>query len=255
MQPTLAAIRRYPVKGLSAQELSAVALTAGAPLPFDRRYALLSGPATLDGCHDPGEWRPKSDFLTLARHEKLAALATEFDEDTQMLVVHRAGRPVSRGRLDQPMGRMLLEQFFAAYMAGSAPGAPKIAEAEAAFGDRRDPLVSLLNLASVRDIEERVAKRPVDPGRFRSNLWLDGVAPWAERDWIGRPLLVGTARLEVVDVTRRCAATEVDPLTGARDFNVLKTLQGSYGHTECGVYARVIEGGRIAVGDPVTLPG
>ncbi|HEY0837537.1 MAG TPA: MOSC domain-containing protein [Azospirillum sp.] len=255
MPITIAKIFRYPVKGLTAEDLPAADLAAGRTLPGDRRYALLHGAATLEAGHHEEGWRPKSDFLQLARHEKLAALETEFDEDTQTLVVYRGGRPVTRGRLDQPMGRMLIEQFFAAYMAGAAPGAPRLAEArDFAYTDKETAFVSLLNLASVHDIE-RVAKQPVDPARFRGNLWLDGLAPWEERNWIGRTLRVGAARLEIAEPIGRCVATEVNPGTGARDLNVLRTLRDGFGHTQCGVYARVVDGGRIAVGDPVTLAG
>ncbi|WP_029010676.1 MOSC domain-containing protein [Azospirillum halopraeferens] len=251
MPCTLAKIVRYPVKGLSAQDLPETVLEPGHPLPGDRRYALLHGPASLDMDHEG--WRPKSDFLTLMRHEKLAALDTEFDEATQTLVVFRGGKPVARGRLDQPTGRMLLEQFFAAYMAGASPGAPKLVEAKgSAFTDAEEPLVSLLNLASARDLE-RVTKQPVHPGRFRANLWLDGLEPWEMRHWIGRSLTIGAARLEVRSTIPRCAATEVNPDTGARDMGVLQALQRGYGHVQCGVYARVVEGGRVAPGDPVTL--
>ena len=251
MSCTLAKIVRYPVKGLSAQELPEVRLEPGGTLPGDRRYALLHGPAALDMDHEG--WRPKSDFLTLVRHEKLAALDTEFDEATQALVVYRGGKPVARGRLDQPTGRMLLEQFFAAYMAGAAPGAPKLVEARGcAFTDTEAPTVSLLNLASARDLE-RVTKQPVHPGRFRANFWLDGLEPWEMRHWIGRSLTIGDTRLEVRSTIPRCAATEVNPDTGARDMGVLQALQRGYGHVQCGVYAQVVEGGRDAVGDPDTL--
>jgi MOSC domain-containing protein YiiM len=33
----------------------------------------------------------------------------------------------------------------------------------------------------------------------------------------------------------------------------VQTLKRGYGHTQCGVYARVVEGGRIAQGDPVII--
>jgi uncharacterized protein YcbX len=251
---TVATIRRYPVKGLSAEELPAVDLTAGQTLPFDRAYALLHGPAA-EVEHEG--WRPKSEFFTLVRNEKLAALETGFEEATQTLIIRRNGRQVARGRLDQPMGRMLIEQFFAAYMAGAAPGAPKIAEARGfAFTDTEAPLVSLLNLASVHDIE-RVTKEPVDPGRFRANLWLGGLPPWAEREWIGHTLTIGGATLEVVKPIGRCAAIDVapsgSPEGGSRELNLLQALRRGFGHTQCGVYAHVVTGGRVAVGDAVDL--
>ena len=49
----------------------------------------------------------------------------------------------------------------------------------------------------------------------------------------------------------RCAATEVDPDTGIRDLAIPRTIMETYGHTDCGVYAEVIEGGEIAVGDAI----
>lgn len=252
MTATVAAIRRYPVKGLSGQDLPAVDLVSGQPVPFDRRFGILHGPAALDAGFEG--WRPNDDFFTLDRNEKLALLDTEFDEATQSLIIRRGGKPVSRGRLDQPMGRMLVEQFFAAYLAGAAPGAPKLAEAKGcAYTDREEAAVSILNLASVRDLEERVAKQPVDPRRFRANLVIDGLEPWVERQWIGAILRIGGATLRVCDHKDTRPSSEVNPATGARDLNTLPILERGYGHTQCGVYARVVEGGRVALGDPVTL--
>ena len=50
---------------------------------------------------------------------------------------------------------------------------------------------------------------------------------------------------------QRCAATEVDPDTGIRDVAVPRTLMDNFGHADCGIYAEVIAGGEIAVGDEI----
>jgi uncharacterized protein YcbX len=47
----------------------------------------------------------------------------------------------------------------------------------------------------------------------------------------------------------RCAATNIDPATGARDLTIPKTLQQTFGHADCGIYAEVIAAGDIAIGD------
>jgi uncharacterized protein YcbX len=251
MDAVIAHLRRYPVKGLSGEDMPAVELEPGKALPMDRRYALLHGAAT----HDPGHqgWRPKTDFLTLARHEKLAALDTAFDEATQTLIIRRGGRPVMHGRIDQPVGRSLIEQFFAAYMAGAALGMPRLIDAgEGAFTDSEEPVVAILNLASVHDLE-RVVKEPVDPRRFRANILLDRMSAWQERGWIGRTIQVGTARLEVIKPIDRCQAIEVDPVTGRRDLNLMAAMRRGYGRLDCGVFARVTQPGRVAVGDPVIV--
>ncbi|SMF84456.1 hypothetical protein SAMN02982917_5778 [Azospirillum oryzae] len=251
MNATLTAIRRYPVKGMSGQDLPATDLTAGQAIPLDRRYGLLHGPAALDT--ETEGWRLPSDFFTLDRTEKLAALQTEFDEATRALIIRRGGRQVSRGRLDQPMGRTLLEQFFAAYLAGIVPGMPRLIEAQhGAFGNSEEPSVTLLNLASLRDLEERIAKQPVDPRRMRANLLVDGIDPWAERNWIGRTLAVGGATLEVVEALDCTPGNDVNPDSGVADLSLPNILERGLGHSQILLRARVIGGGRIAMGDPVT---
>ncbi|PWC75957.1 MOSC domain-containing protein [Azospirillum sp. TSH64] len=251
MNATLTVIRRYPVKGMSGQDLPAIELTAGQAIPLDRRYGLLHGPAALDT--ETQGWRLPSDFFTLDRTEKLAVLQSEFDEATQALIIRRGGRQVSRGRLDQPMGRNLLEQFFAAYLAGIVPGMPRLIEAQqGGFGNSEEPSVTLLNLASLRDLEERIAKQPVDPRRLRANLLVDGIDPWAERSWVGRTLTVGTARLEVVEALDCTPGNDVNPDTGVADLSLPNIMERGYGHSQILLRARVTGGGRIAVGDPVT---
>ncbi len=85
-------------------------------------------------------------------------------------------------------------------------------------------------------------------------LYLDDVPPWEEFTWIGRELAVGGARLRVVERIERCAATNVDPETGARDRNLPLALRKGFGHADMGVYAEVVAGGDIAIGDPLHAP-
>jgi uncharacterized protein YcbX len=142
----------------------------------------------------------------------------------------------------------------AAYMKAELRGAPKIVSAPGhSFSDMAAKCVSLVNLASVRELE-RAAGRTVDPLRFRANVYVEGLAPWAELGWMDREIGIGPARLKVFASTTRCAATNVDPTTAARDMAIPATLQRTWGHQDFGIYARVIDGGRIAVGAPVIPP-
>jgi len=57
----------------------------------------------------------------------------------------------------------------------------------------------------------------------------------------------------VVKRITRCAAINVDPETAARDLEIPQTLMRRLGHNECGIYAEVIVGGSINVGDTIAV--
>jgi uncharacterized protein YcbX len=252
MPISVQALYRYPVKGLSAELLEQVDLRAGEAIPYDRRFAIAhGGDQRLDPANP--EWMPKRFFLQVMANEKLATLKTSFDPNTGMLSIHRNGRRVSCGQISQPTGRAVIEQFFAAYMGNQARGQPKLIECRGQpYSDTKQPFLSIINLASVRDLD-RVVGRSVDPMRFRSNILIDGLEPRHELEWVGKTLRIGAATLRVEEATSRCAATNVDPSSGARDLALPRSMQLAYGHTFCGVYARVVDGGRIARGDDVTI--
>jgi uncharacterized protein len=249
--PRVKTIYRYPVKGLSPEPLERVSVAPGCTLPFDRAYAIENG----GGRFDPNEPRhlPKINFLMLMRDERLAALQTKFDDSTKTLTVKRDGKQVARGQLTTPIGRQLIEQFLAAYMKGELRGAPKIVPAEGhSFSDVAAKCVHIVNLASVRDIE-RTLGRPVDPLRFRANLYIDGAEPWTEFRWLDHDIEIGSVRLSPFARTTRCEAINVDPITGARDMAIPAHLQRTWGHADLGIYARVATGGELAIDAPVTI--
>jgi len=252
MSVKLDEIRRYPVKGLNGEALDEIVLKPGEGLPHDRRFALAHAASQFD--RDNPDWMSKRNFLQLMRDERLALLDARFDSDTGILTIFRGGRQVARGDITQPLGRTLVEQFLQAFIPPGPRGNPHIVEAPGRMlSDVPDKYVSILNLASVKDIE-RVARNPVDPRRFRANLHLEGLPAWAEMSWVGKEIAIGDVRLEVVEITGRCAATEVSPDNGERDLHILKILQQGFGHTNCGIYARAVAGGRIEKGDTVTAP-
>ncbi len=111
-------------------------------------------------------------------------------------------------------------------------------------------MVSIINLGSVAAIENLVGL-PVHPLRFRANLYVSGWPAWHEFELLGQTLEIGDARLKVVKRIVRCAAVNVDPVTAARDLDIPPTLMRRLGHADCGIYAEVIVGGTIGVGDAI----
>jgi len=251
MTARLQSIYRYPVKGLSAAPMSSAVLSPGETLPDDRRFAIAHGSTKFDPAAP--QWLPKSNFLMLAKDEKLAQLETLFDSEDETLTILRNGKQVARAKLSDIMGRTLIGQFFAGFMGAADRGMPRLVEAGGhSFSDSPEKVLSLINLASVADLE-RVMREAIDPKRFRGNLYLEGLAPWVELTWVGRHLKIGEARLEVTAPIERCAATNVNPTTAERDMNIPLTLRKGFRHMHMGVYARVIEGGEIREGDGLEL--
>jgi len=243
------AIYRYPVKGLSPQALPRVSLRPGQTLPADRLYAVENGPCGFDPAAPA--YFPKQRFLMLMRNERLAALRTDYDEATHTLTIHWQGREAARGDLRTSEGRAAIERFLADYCADELRGRPKVLYGEGhSFSDVAKKVVSIINLASVAAVETAVGAA-VDPLRFRANVYVAGWPAWHEFDLLGRGLALGAARVKVVKRIVRCAATEVDPDTGMRDLQIPRTLQQTFGHGDCGVYAEVIGAGEIAAGDLV----
>jgi uncharacterized protein YcbX len=245
---TIDAIYRYPVKGLSAQPLARTTLAPGKTLPADRLYAIENGPTGFDPANP--EYFPKIRFMMLMRNERLASLHTDYDEANHTLTIQHEAREL-RADLRTKEGRLAVEAFFRRFMPDELRGPPKVLYGDNhSFSDVAKKVVSFINLASVAELEAKLGA-PVDPVRFRGNVYVRGWPAWREFDLIDKDIRIGSARLKVFKRIKRCAATEVDPSTGARDLAVVKGLMDSFGHTDCGIYAEVITGGDIARGDRI----
>jgi uncharacterized protein YcbX len=249
MNTCIASLQRYPVKGLSPEPLTSAVLTKGGYFPGDRLFAVENGPAGFDP--EIPEHQPKIKFLMLMRNESLARLRTRYEDETATLVVEEGGREAVRGDLSTREGRLAIEAFFRRFMPGELRGPPKVLAAPEGFRftDSRRGYVSLINLASVRELEN-VVGAPVDPLRFRGNIHLEGLDPWAEFGLVGEVLTASSGiRLKVTKRIERCAATNVDPATGIRDLQIPRSLMQAYGHFDCGIYAEVLTGGTLVTGD------
>ena len=258
MPPTIAAIYRYPVKGLSPERLDRVTLAVGSCLPEDRRFALAL-PSTRFDPADP-QWLPKTRFAMLMRDEKLAELDTAFDAASGELMIARGGAEALRARITEPHGRQEVSDFLVAFLGDAVEQPLRVVAAPGhAFADARkkpeattDQYVSLINLASIAALAAAVS-REIAPLRFRANLYFDGLPAWQELDWLGREIRVSAARLRVIAAITRCAATQVNPATAARDLDIPAALQRHFGHNLMGIYAEVSQGGTIAADDALAV--
>lgn len=247
-EAVLEGIFRYPVKGLSPEPLARVDLAVGRTLPGDRAYAIENGPSGFDPAAP--RYFPKTRFLMLMRDESLARLRTRYTDATGVLRIEMAEREVVRGDLRTAAGRASVEEFFAKYCASDLRGRPRVLHAEGfSFSDVAAKVVSIINLASLDALAKELGE-PIDPLRFRANLYVRGWPAWSEFDLLEHDIAIGaTARVKAVKRIVRCAATNVDPRTGQRNLAIPDGLRRAYGHADCGIYATVVAAGPIARGD------
>ncbi|MDP9138664.1 MAG: hypothetical protein M3N38_10895, partial [Pseudomonadota bacterium] len=182
----LAQIRRYPVKGFRGHDLGAATFESGRGIPFDRHLALLLPPLPDVANTDRGTL----PYLYLARNPELARCSVDWDGGEKFVfrfpdderVAIDTGSASDLDNLNRALARWFPREG----------GGPRIslARPDGGYWDFSDTGLSLINLATIREIA-RTAGRPIDPARFRGNLYLDGVAAWREFDLIGRRIGVG----------------------------------------------------------------
>jgi GntR family transcriptional regulator/MocR family aminotransferase len=243
---------RYPIKGLSAQPVRRERLVPGRPFPMDRVFALTRPDSSID--KDRPRWAKKGQFVMLMLDEGLAEVTTELDIDSLELTITRDGVELLRVNLGDRARHADVEAFFRR-LVPRLHGTPRLVHAgDGHFMDKPDNVISLINLATVRSLE-RMWGVAIDPMRFRANIYIDGVAPWEEFGWIGAELGMGSARLAVDRRNGRCAATNVNPVTGQRDLDLPGSLRAEFGHKDLGVYLVVRGGGEVSVGDEISVVG
>jgi uncharacterized protein YcbX len=242
---------RYPVKGLTPETLDTATLTPGRSIPWDRAFALAQGDAKFDPAHPA--WLAKTNFMCLMRNPGIAAIRASFDEPTHKL---NLWTPHGGALVESPFtieGRAVIGQYLSDFLGDAARGVPEFYYVpDHSFCDHQTQVISLIGLGSIHALEAAVGA-PRHPLRFRANLYITDIEPWAEFNWVGKTLAIGTARLLVTDRTIRCAATMVNPETAVRDANPIRELEQNFGHTDLGVFAEVTMPGSIQPGDIISV--
>jgi len=240
---TLAQIWRHPIKAHGVEALDAVGLIAGRTMPWDRAWAVTHDAARIDG----SEWAHCANFSRGAKAPSLMAISAVLDEASLSVTLTHPDRPPLRFMPDGDVSAFLT--WVAPLMPAERAQSARIVRVEGrGMTDTPFPSLSLLNLASLRELSARIGQ-DLSPLRFRGNFWVDGLPAWAEFDLIGKRLRLGEAEFLVRQRITRCLATGANPLTGQHDADTLGALQAGWGHRDFGIYAEVVKSGRVATGD------
>ncbi|MBT8460073.1 MAG: MOSC domain-containing protein [Boseongicola sp.] len=247
MTPSVSAILRHPLKSIGREALNEVALTEGRWLPFDRKWAVAHERSKLDG-----GWAKKINFLRGVAAPALMAVEAKLDTATKALTLTHPNLEAVTVHPDLADDADTLIEWLHDLWPIDLPSPTQVYRAEDSnLTDVSGAWISINSTSSLKALSHRSGAE-LSMHRFRGNIWIDDLQPWAEASWVGHHVRIGDAVLEVKDQITRCKATMANPETGQRDVDVLETLN-DLGHQEFGVYAEVIEGGTVALSASVEV--
>lgn len=244
------AIYRYPIKGFSGEALPGVTLTPHKTISGDRRFGVRHAASAFDQTHP--QWHKKREFLQLAHMAQLARVRTALDPATGVMHITADGTELFVGNVLTEAGRRSAETVLNVLIKDPRGPLQLVDAGTISLTDVEPPYLSVINLASVRALAD-TANAALDPIRFRGNIIVETDTPWAELEWPGRTLKIGSATLNVVRRIQRCVATSVNPITATRDVDLPTILQKTYGHMDFGVYVEVTGGGVITPGHELAV--
>ncbi|WP_425091659.1 MOSC domain-containing protein [Tropicimonas sp. S265A] len=247
MAGTITEIWRYPIKSHGSERLEQANLSPGQTLPGDRIWAVLHE-AAKDA---PDGWISCNNFTRVTKMPMLAAMRAVLSTDETRVTLTHPTRPDLE--LAPDTDEDLFLEWVRPLMDPSRAQPVRLVKAvDRGLTDSPEPTLSLNNLSSHRAVSQKIG-RELNTLRWRGNVWLDGLGPWEEFEWVGRKIKLGTAELDVVEPIGRCLATAANPETGRRDADTLGALMDGWNHQNFGVYAVVTKSGVISEGDTAQL--
>ena len=240
------ALWRHPIKGHGREALKTVDLTRGETMPWDRRWAVAHEAAKSDGT----AWAPCANFSRGSKVPALMAINARVNEAEGTVTLTHPERPELSFDPDRDTDAFL-DWVRPLMPAGRAQSTHIQRVPGRGMTDSDFPSISLCNMASHRAVEQKLGQN-LSINRWRGNIWFDGLPLWEEFDWPGRDIRIGETLLRVRERITRCLATTANPETGERDADTLGALR-AWEHQDFGVYAEVIEGGKIEIGNKVEV--
>ena len=110
--------------------------------------------------------------------------------------------------------------------------------------------ISLLNIQSIKDFEKK-SNNTIEPSIFRGNIYIDGVKPWAEREWLGKIITINNINFKVEKNIPRCVAINLKPKTDDNSVDLLQLLKKTYNHFDMGIFLTALDDGEISIGNSI----
>ncbi len=252
-QPSVTKIMCYSLKGFPGEPLEQTTLHTDLGIEHDRRFAIENG---TQARLEHNDWADCKNFMRLTVNPDLVFYHHYYDHKNRVLSLTNQHNITKKVNIDDSSDRLKFDNFLQEEFGEDKKRTLRLIEntkTSSAYWDFNDAPISIINTQSVAAISG-YSQTPLNTERFRGNIEIDGIAAWEELSWVGRTIDIGSATLLITAPIKRCAATSVNTHTGEKDSLVPHLLQSHFGHQYCGVYAKVISGGKIRLGDKMVKP-
>jgi uncharacterized protein len=264
---SVATLHRYPIKSMMGEELNA-SMVGPKGLVGDRLFAL-SDPSTgkIASAKNPSKWPNLFSFrasytapldgpgqipsvrITLPDGESVLSQDTDLDD----VLSTALGKPVRFMSAAPASGT--LEEYWP-----DIEGLPKRDEVtdeampSETFFDLA--IVHILTTATLDELRKHYPEGRAEARRFRPNIVIataSSISGFAEEEWIGKVLAIGDeVKFKITGPCPRCVMTTLAQGDLPRDAGILKTAL-KYNQAHVGIYASVLQGGKIRRGDSARL--
>ncbi|HLB90026.1 MAG TPA: MOSC N-terminal beta barrel domain-containing protein [Terriglobales bacterium] len=266
---SIVSLWRYPVKSMMGEELNAAEVTKRGLLG-DRAYALVdSSDGKVASAKNPRKWPHLFDFraaLTDAPRTGVKAppvritlpdgTIVDSDQPDIDLILSIALKREVKLECALPELRTATAEEYWPDIEGldyrdtvTDFGLP-----EGTFFDCA--VVHLLTTATVDRLRALYPDGRFEVRRFRPNVVIEtasGEKDFVENAWIGQTLAIGdAARLSITGPCPRCVMTTLPQGDLPKDTGILRTA-AQHNRANVGVYASVLQGGRVRRGDSLNL--
>jgi hypothetical protein len=254
---SIVSLWRYPVKSMMGEELNATDVTERGLLG-DRAYALVdSADGKVVSAKNPRKWPQMFDCrATLSNVPKTGVqlppvhitlpdgtIVDSDQPDIDRIVSNLVHREVKLGCAFPEMRTATAEEYWPDF------GLPEGTFVDCAF-------VHVLTTATLDRLRSLYPEGRFETRRFRPNIVVEtasGDRDFVENAWVGHLLAIGDAvRLSITGPCSRCVMTTLPQGDLPKDTGVLRTA-AQHNRANVGVYASVVQGGRVRLGDSVTL--
>ncbi|KQX48655.1 MOSC domain-containing protein [Paenibacillus sp. Root444D2] len=267
-QPTVVSLWRYPVKSMMGEELNATDITEKGVVG-DRKFALIdTSTGKLANAKNPLKWPNMFDYRAAYVEPpqdpaKLPVVRITFpdgswgvttDGDLNQRLTDELSRPVKIATLSSETEDVQFE--------GYIPDIEGLNNRNTIF-TRSSPegtfydigIIHLLTTASLNKLRELIPESRIEVKRFRTNIVIDvpDEEGFVENSWIGKEIRIGDE--VVLQVTQPCIRCIMTTLSQGDLPNDPSVLRAAVKHNKgaMGVYAKVIQTGRIRRGDKIVI--